>query len=256
MARRNARPTLHYRFVRWRTGKQFEKFTPQLRCGPEPAVGIEVIAKKPVACARDMPAHRIDCLVFPAKTIRATRIDHDQFRRGNIGQHIIGGHHPITLLNFKNSRQDNRNIPRQRTPLLDPAIEATIKHRDVIVTEPAQHPPQTPRNHAFGIIISNNLSSAGNSDSTEFRCQDLRVGQRMAAIASAHRPGKIAIEMHEKRTGQMPLGVHALAVAHIGKLVPTINDSPVRIVEMRRQLFTGNKRMRHHVFPYSDSSQA
>src|SRR5690348_6243910 len=64
----------------------------------------------------------------------------------------------------------------------------------------------------------------------------------MPPVATRFRAGQVAVEVHERRTGQMPAPIRLPACIGIGELVAAVDDDERRIVDVPRERLGRDKR--------------
>ena len=71
---------------------------------------------------------------------------------------------------------------RRRPALGGPFREPAIEHRDRVVAEPAQQPPQPARVHAVVLVVRDDLHAARDAESAERLCKRVRIRQGMTPV--------------------------------------------------------------------------
>lgn len=150
---------------------QGKKFVTQLGCRAKAAIGIQVVAEKPVARPRDMATNRIKRFVLAAKAIRNTGVNQAQFTAFEAGQYLIAADDPVVTLDFKNGRNRLWPLAGQGAPFLDPLPDTAIEQRNTIMPQPAQQPPQARCDHAPIVVIGDDRGLPRNAGNAQFVCQ-------------------------------------------------------------------------------------
>ena len=100
-------------------------------------------------------------------------------------------------------------------------IAAPVEHPDVGMPEVPQRPPGPGRRHAVGRVVHDDRMGRADPVPAHRRLEGLWVGQRMTARAGGS--GQLAVEVDERRSGQVPSSIGldarrpAEAPAHIEK---------------------------------------
>src|SRR5690606_30720268 len=126
-----------------------------------------------------------------------------------------------------------------------PRAEAAIEHGDGLVTEPAQHPPESCRIHPDIIVVSDDLCVRADAPGAELRCE--RIGRRQWVPARRRRDRRrqIAIEVRVDRARNVRRRECRLAGARVREVEAAIDDPPARILEVGRERCHGNERLVH-----------
>ena len=166
------------------------KFFAQLERWFEIARGIEIVFEEAVHRARDMAANRIQYFVFTAKSIRAARVDQppiilsksclDKSGADTIDARAIGEIARSVIAR-------SRCMLRQRHALALPGGDSAVEHAYWLMTNPAQHPPQTRGVGAALRVVSDNLALLTHALPAKPLHEDIAVRQRMAAILASAR---------------------------------------------------------------------
>src|SRR6266581_2803798 len=117
-----------------------------------------------------------------------------------------------------------------------PAGQATVEGGDVVVTEPAQQPPQPRGEYAAFIIISDHPGRCGNTAGGHFRREYDGIGQWVAAVEPGRRARQVAVEMQEQGSGNKRFGMGLCPVIGLPKVMAAVEDPPIRIADVLRQL--------------------
>ena len=106
------------------------------------------------------------------------------------------------------------------------------------MTEPAQEPPQSAREHPTVLIVRDDLHprSAGIADAKppERIGEHQRVRQRMPSIRPGSGAGKIVVQVRVDGAGNVTAGVFAPAPPVVVQLEATVDDDNRWILKMTR----------------------
>src|SRR5204862_3736843 len=112
------------------------------------------------------------------------------------------------------------------TSLGIPFRQAAIEHRNGVVTDPAQEPPQ-PRSHcAVARVVADDLVRRRDAATAEPIGESIWIGQGMAAVASGLRRRQVAVEAREERAGDVPFAVLLLAELWLRQVVAAVEHPP------------------------------
>ena len=134
------------------SAQQRIEFRTQPGCWFEPAVRLEVLGERTIERTRDMPGNRVQRFHLTAISRGATRID-KRLRR------VIQSRHDSGLIDQRDQRfpKNEIRLERRRFVMVGdvaanhtrgrfggdlPGLQAPVEHRDRVVADPLQHPPQ------------------------------------------------------------------------------------------------------------------
>ncbi len=119
---------------------------------------------------------------------------------------------------------------------------AAIEHRDGVVAQPAEHPPQPRRDASAKVVVGHHLHACIDAPGRERLRECLYVGQRVAAgDAGDDEAGEVVVEMGIDRAGEVRLPVGATASLRVGQREAAIDDGPVGVVEVGAQVGRGQE---------------
>src|SRR5262249_47894544 len=128
-----------------------------------------------------------------------------------------------------------------------PGGDAAVEHRDLMVSKPAQQPPQSRRVGTAFLVVGDHLDACIDTETPERCRQGRRCGQRMATGARRAFSGQVAIEVHIERPWDVSGGIGTCTPLGSGKLEAAIDDRPVGVVEVDHQLRRFEQRCRHEL---------
>ena len=123
---------------------------------------------------------------------------------------------------------------------------AAIQQGHAGVAEPAHHPPQPHGHGAVAVVIYHHLLVDADPPLAELFGQHARIGQRMPPRGFADGGGQVVVQMHITCTRDVGFLVGLATGLGIGEGEAAVENDPVRVVQMRGQVFSGNEGVGKH----------
>src|SRR5438874_12024937 len=117
---------------------------------------------------------------------------------------------------------DVRDISAHRAAFRAPLGEAAVQHRDRVVPDPAQHPPQRRGHRAVGGVVAHDLVAWLDARAAEPSAESVWSGKRMATVLAGFRRREVAIQAREKCPGYVRLTIFLLAELGLGEVVAAV----------------------------------
>ena len=117
-----------------------------------------------------------------------------------------------------------------------PGGKSAIEHRDRLMPEPAQEPPQPRGESARALVVTDDLHARVDTEPSEGRREGLDWRQRMAAGAGRAWCRQVLIEVCVERVRDVAGRVCLRAPSGTGEVETTVDDRPVGVLEVCRQL--------------------
>src|SRR5256714_14368712 len=144
---------------------------------------------------------------------------------------------------FPTRRSSDLRLERQPGTL--PGADAAVEHRRLLMSQPAQQPPQPRGLGAHALVVGHDLHLFTYPPAPERGAERRDRRQRMAARESGARPGQITIQMGVQRVWNVSGGPGERAPLRARELETAVDDRPVGIGEMRAQGGWLDPRRRH-----------
>jgi hypothetical protein len=135
-----------------------------------------------------------------------------------------------------------RHLGGERSHLPLPLGKAAVEQGNGRVAQPAQQPPHAHGHGAEAIVVDDDLFVHPHPPVIELVGQHVGVGQGVTAgLAGDDGPGQVFVEMNIARPRNVGLRVGAPPSLRISQGEPAVEDDPVRVFEMPRQILGGNQ---------------
>jgi hypothetical protein len=125
--------------------------------------------------------------------------------------------------------REARELCGNRPVFVPPLRDAAVKDGDLVVADPAQHPPQARRHGAVAGVVAHHLIGRRQAASPHPLYEIIGIGKRVAPVASGLGRREIAIEVREQRPRNMRFAVLLLPERGVGEIVPAVEDAPLRV---------------------------
>jgi hypothetical protein len=132
------------------------KRSTQLRCGQEAAAGVQAGRERVIAGSRHVAGDGVDRLDLTAIAFGRTDVEDARGRVARPGEYGRRIHGEIgTRARDEAPRSVGANVVLERQVELLPAAQPAVEHGDVVVAEPAQHPPEARGVHRVAVVVGN-----------------------------------------------------------------------------------------------------
>ncbi|CAH0256422.1 hypothetical protein SRABI112_03252 [Pseudomonas mediterranea] len=217
-------------------GHQLSRRTPPQFLGktlPEPIsrqktpISAKIVGKCRTLRPRDVPGHRVDRLDFALETRQRTSIQKRHFRLAEtLLQRLSVEQQGIIRRTAERPTVARRRIEAQGQTIGMPGLEPAVEQiHTLALAQPGQQPPGPGRIGTGTIVVQHDVAVVADTPSPQTLYQRSRIRQRMASgHPFDHRATQVALKVGERRTGNMPLGVAALAIIRVIEGKTAIED--------------------------------
>jgi hypothetical protein len=228
--------------------EELRVFPAQLLGRLEQAIGPQVLLPEAVYRAWNVARDGIDRLLQALEALGGARVDELQRRVFAMLLDIVHVHGGALA-----RPRDKRTLARLRNFLCHlaafplPQRIAAVQERHALVAQPAQHPPQPHREVAAQVVVDHDLRLRRDPALVHARGEFLDVWKRVPAVLPGLLAGEILVHVQEVRSGNVGLGVGAAPFFGVHEVVANVEDHPLGVGEVLRQLVGRDQHLFHQL---------
>ena len=117
-----------------------------------------------------------------------------------------------------------------------PGLKAPVQHRYRVMPHPAQHPPESRREHTRGGVVGDDLGPGCHAPAGQRLGEGGRRGQWVPAALRRHRPRQVAHEVGVDGARNMPLRPGQRARPRVGQVEPAVQHQPLGVLDVSHQV--------------------
>lgn len=212
-------------------------------------VATQVVIERPVDGAGNVAGHAVDRFNVPSVTLSAARVHQAQIMRAVHRRQYV-----VCLQGYCQRRtarepdwlhSDDCVIHGKSVRL--PALPAAIEHRNRLVSQPAQQPPQSRSYRAAARVVRNHLRIRSDTPLPQPGNQLIRIRQGMPPGVGPHGRGKIAVKMCVDGSRNVRLPPGKLAGIGTRKVKPAVDNSHTGFAQVFVQGLGSDQCSKHDV---------